>query len=83
VPNSGPHLPRHCLYAGGAPLPKPGERAIGRGSQVGVVYRLSNGELVYVQQSPHRVRVDGGARFAPDSQHNEPPQDIHLAARGA
>jgi len=35
-----------------APLPKPGERAIGRGSQVGVVYRLSNGELVYVQQTP-------------------------------
>jgi len=35
-----------------APLPKPGTRTIGRGSQVGAVYRLSNGELVYVQQAP-------------------------------
>jgi hypothetical protein len=35
-----------------APLPKPGARTIGRGTQVGVVYRLSNGELVYVQQAP-------------------------------
>jgi len=35
-----------------APLPKPGARTIGRGSQVGSVYRLSNGQLVYVQQAP-------------------------------
>ena len=35
-----------------APLPKPGARTIGRGTQVGTVYRLSNGELVYVQQAP-------------------------------
>jgi hypothetical protein len=39
-----------------APLPKPGERAIGRGTQVGVVYRLANGELVYVQQAPQPKR---------------------------
>jgi hypothetical protein len=39
-----------------APLPKPGERAIGRGTQVGVVYRLGNGELVYVQQPPPTTR---------------------------
>jgi hypothetical protein len=35
-----------------APLPKPGQRTIGRGTQVGTVYRLANGELVYVQQAP-------------------------------
>jgi hypothetical protein len=35
-----------------APLPKPGARTIGRGTQVGTVYRLANGELVYVQQPP-------------------------------
>jgi hypothetical protein len=37
-----------------APLPKPGKRTIGRGIQTGVVYRLSNGQLVYVQQAPQR-----------------------------
>jgi hypothetical protein len=36
-----------------APLPKPGTRTIGRGTQVGAVYQLANGELVYVQQVPH------------------------------
>jgi hypothetical protein len=35
-----------------APLPKPGTRTIGRGTAVGTVYRLSNGQLVYVQQQP-------------------------------
>jgi hypothetical protein len=35
-----------------APLPTPGARTIGRGTQAGVVYRLANGELVYVQQAP-------------------------------
>jgi hypothetical protein len=39
-----------------APLPKPGARTIGKGTQAGVVYRLSNGELVYVQQAPPRKR---------------------------
>jgi hypothetical protein len=39
-----------------APLPKPGERTIGRGIQVGIVYRLANGELVYVQQAPRPRR---------------------------
>jgi hypothetical protein len=37
-----------------APLPKPGRRTIGRGTQAGVVYRLSNGQLVYVQSAPHK-----------------------------
>ena len=37
-----------------APLPKPGARTIGRGTQAGVVYRLANGQLVYVQQAPSR-----------------------------
>jgi hypothetical protein len=37
-----------------APLPKPGKRTIGRGVQTGVVYRLANGQLVYVQQVPPR-----------------------------
>jgi hypothetical protein len=35
-----------------APLPKPGARTLGRGTQAGVVYRLANGQLVYVQQAP-------------------------------
>ncbi|HEY5195416.1 MAG TPA: DUF2149 domain-containing protein [Solirubrobacteraceae bacterium] len=34
-----------------APLPTPGARTIGKGTQAGVVYRLSNGQLVYVQQA--------------------------------
>ncbi|HTP20634.1 MAG TPA: DUF2149 domain-containing protein [Solirubrobacteraceae bacterium] len=32
-----------------APLPRPGARTIGHGTQAGVVYRLANGQLVYVQ----------------------------------
>jgi len=39
-----------------APLPKQGARTIGRGTQAGVVYRLANGQLVYVQQAPRRQR---------------------------
>jgi hypothetical protein len=35
-----------------APLPKPGAPTIGRGTRAGVVYRLANGELVYVQGAP-------------------------------
>jgi hypothetical protein len=35
-----------------APLPKPGQRTIGRGTPAGVVYRLDNGQLVYVQNAP-------------------------------
>ncbi|HEY5317970.1 MAG TPA: DUF2149 domain-containing protein [Solirubrobacteraceae bacterium] len=35
-----------------APLPKPGARTIGSGTQTGVVYRLANGQLVYVQRAP-------------------------------
>jgi hypothetical protein len=34
------------------PLPRRGGEAIGRGVQAGVVYRLANGELVYVQKAP-------------------------------
>jgi hypothetical protein len=34
-----------------APLPKPGAKTIGRGKQVGTVYRLSDGRLVFVQQA--------------------------------
>ncbi|HXO08984.1 MAG TPA: DUF2149 domain-containing protein [Solirubrobacteraceae bacterium] len=37
-----------------APLPKRGARTLGRGTQAGVVYRLANGQLVYVQQAPHK-----------------------------
>jgi hypothetical protein len=36
-----------------APLPKPGAPTIGRGVQTGVVYRLANGQLVYVQSPSH------------------------------
>ena len=39
-----------------APLPKPGSRTIGRGTQAGVVYRLANGQLVYVQNAPNQNR---------------------------
>jgi hypothetical protein len=39
-----------------APLPKPGTRTIGHGTQVGAVYRLANGNLVYVQQAPHPAK---------------------------
>jgi hypothetical protein len=40
-----------------APLPKPGARTIGRGIQAGIVYRLANGQLVYVQSAPaHKKR---------------------------
>ncbi|MBV9942418.1 MAG: DUF2149 domain-containing protein [Solirubrobacterales bacterium] len=39
-----------------APLPKPGARTIGQGTAVGTVYRLTNGELVYVQQAPKTTR---------------------------
>jgi hypothetical protein len=35
-------------------LPNPGARTIGRGTQAGVVYRLTNGQLVFVQQAPHQ-----------------------------
>jgi hypothetical protein len=39
-----------------APLPKPGTRTIGRGSEVGTVYRLADGQLVYVQgAAPHKT----------------------------
>jgi len=34
-----------------APLPKPGAKTIGRGTQAGVVYRLANGQLIYVQNA--------------------------------
>jgi hypothetical protein len=35
-----------------APLPTPGPRTIGRGTRAGVVYRLADGRLVYVQAAP-------------------------------
>jgi hypothetical protein len=34
-----------------APLPTPGSHAIGKGTEAGVVYRLANGQLVYVQST--------------------------------
>jgi hypothetical protein len=52
-------LPKQILIQPGqtvAPLPKPGARTIGRGTQAGVVYRLANGELVYVQQAPQQPK---------------------------
>jgi hypothetical protein len=39
-----------------APLPKPGARTIGTGVETGVVYRLSDGRLVYVQNAPSSKR---------------------------
>jgi hypothetical protein len=61
-------ITRHGLRAGAAssivippgsrvaPLPTPGANAIGRGTQVGVVYRLADGRLVYVQGPPQPRR---------------------------
>jgi hypothetical protein len=41
-----------------APLPKQGARTIGQGSQVGKVYRLADGQLIYVQNAtPRRKRT--------------------------
>ncbi len=42
-----------------APLPTPGSKTIGPGVQVGVVYRLADGRLVYVQ-GPPAARGTGG-----------------------
>jgi hypothetical protein len=45
-----------------APLPKQGARTIGSGSQVGSVYRLADGQLVYVQNAPpSRKRAKAGS----------------------
>ena len=37
-----------------AALPRPGPRTIGRGTRARVLYRLSNGRLVYVQNAPNQ-----------------------------
>lgn len=39
-----------------APLPARGARTIGRGVPAGVVYRLADGRLVYVQRAPARSK---------------------------
>ena len=56
----GLHAQRHAIMLKPgqkvAPLPKPGAPTIGRGTQAGVVYRLANGQLVYVQQAPRAKR---------------------------
>ena len=47
--------PREILITPGqrvAPLPTRGAKTIGRGTEAGVVYRLSNGQLVYVTSAP-------------------------------
>jgi hypothetical protein len=45
-----------------APLPKQGARTVGSGSQVGSVYRLADGQLVYVQNPPSsRKRANAGS----------------------
>jgi hypothetical protein len=33
-------------------LPSPGSSTVGRGSKIGTVYRLSNGQLIYVTDTP-------------------------------
>jgi hypothetical protein len=42
-----------------APLPKRGAKTIGRGVQAGVVYRLADGQLVYVRRAPKRGAGSG------------------------
>jgi hypothetical protein len=57
ITRSGLHAAKNIYVQPGqtvAPLPKPGARTIGQGTQAGVVYRLANGQLVYVQQAPSR-----------------------------
>jgi hypothetical protein len=44
-----------------APLPKQGGKAIGQGTQVGRVYRLADGQLVYVQNAPAKTSKGSGA----------------------
>jgi hypothetical protein len=44
-----------------APLPKQGGKTIGQGTQVGAVYRLANGQLVYVQNAPKKKSKASGA----------------------
>ena len=39
-----------------APLPRPGARTVGRGTEAGVVYRLASGQLIYVQNPPPAKR---------------------------
>jgi hypothetical protein len=39
-----------------APLPRRGASTIGRGVQAGTVYRLADGQLVYVQNPPRQRR---------------------------
>jgi hypothetical protein len=64
----GGSLTKHGLHANAAkqilikpgqtlaPLPTRGARTIGRGVQAGAVYRLANGQLVYVKNAPARHR---------------------------
>jgi hypothetical protein len=44
-----------------APLPKQGARTIGQGTQVGTVYRLANGQLIYVQNARRRKSAQSGS----------------------
>jgi hypothetical protein len=58
-----PGAPSEIVIAPGsrvAPLPAPGAQTIGPGVEVGVVYRLADGRLVYVQGPPHSARSTGG-----------------------
>jgi hypothetical protein len=45
-----------------APLPTPGGPTVGRGTQAGVVYRLSDGRLVYVQSAPSPAATGSSQR---------------------
>ncbi len=57
-----PGAPSAIVIAPGsrvAPLPAPGSQTIGPGVQVGVVYRLADGRLVYVQGPPQTGRAGG------------------------
>ena len=43
-----------------APLPKQGAKTIGQGTQVGSVYRLADGQLIYVQNAPGKTAKGSG-----------------------
>jgi ABC-type sulfate/molybdate transport systems ATPase subunit len=82
--------PSHVILDPAGALSGRVTRAVPLEDGVRLELQLDNGHLYAVAPLPAprlgdsvRVRVDGGVRFAPDSEDHEPRQDIDLAAAGA
>jgi hypothetical protein len=45
-----------------SPLPTPGAHAIGNGTETGTVYRLADGQLIYVQNAPAKKNAPAHKR---------------------